>query len=149
MSNPKRAMDAIERAARIGIGLVLDDFGTGYSSLTYLRAPARGQDQDRQVVRRAHGHFAVGSVIVRSLIDLAHDLGLRVIAEGVENELVCRELTELGCDAAQGFYLSTPRPAAELTRWLEELDATADRRPTGRDAARSRLALSRRESPPA
>ena len=46
-----------------------------------------------------------------------------MIAEGVENELVWRELTELGCDAAQGFYLSTPRPAAELTRWLEELDA--------------------------
>jgi EAL domain-containing protein (putative c-di-GMP-specific phosphodiesterase class I) len=61
-------------------------------------------------------------VIVRSLIDLAHNLGLRVVAEGVENEVVWRELTQLGCDSAQGFYLSTPRPGLELTRWMAEVD---------------------------
>ncbi len=122
MSNPKRAMEAIEQLRAIGTGLVLDDFGTGYSSLTFLR----GLPVDTIKIDKSFVEHMVTSdtdrVIVRSLIDLAHDLGLRVIAEGVENELVWRELTELGCDAAQGFYLSTPRPAAELTRWLEELD---------------------------
>ena len=65
-------------------------------------------------------------VIVRSLIDLAHNLGMRVIAEGVESEIIWKELLQLGCDAAQGYYLSTPRSAGDLTDWINgktDLDA--------------------------
>jgi diguanylate cyclase (GGDEF)-like protein len=119
MSNPKRAMDALAELRALGVSLVLDDFGTGYSSLTYLRAlPVDTIKIDRSFVENMATSVSDGA-IVRSLIELAHNLGLRVVAEGVENEVVWRELAQLGCDAAQGFYLSTPRPGSELTRWLE------------------------------
>jgi diguanylate cyclase (GGDEF)-like protein len=122
MSNPKRAMDALGDLRGLGVGLGLDDFGTGYSSLTYLRAlPVDKIKIDKSFVENMATSLSDG-VIVRSLIDLAHNLGLRVVAEGVENEVVWRELTQLGCDSAQGFYLSTPRPGLELTRWMAEVD---------------------------
>ena len=122
MSNPKRAMDALDDLRGLGVGLVLDDFGTGYSSLTYLRAlPVDKIKIDKSFVEHMATSLSDG-VIVRSLIDLAHNLGLRVVAEGVENEVVWRELTQLGCDSAQGFYLSTPRPGLELTRWMADVD---------------------------
>ena len=121
MSNPKRAMEAIEQLRALGTGLVLDDFGTGYSSLTFLRGlPVDQIKIDRSFVE----HMTTSAsdlVIVRSLVGLAHDLGLRVIAEGVEDEAIWTELTRLGCDAAQGYYLSTPKPALELTRWLHDV----------------------------
>jgi EAL domain-containing protein (putative c-di-GMP-specific phosphodiesterase class I) len=120
MSNPKRAMDALNQLRALGVGLVLDDFGTGYSSLTFLRGlPVDQIKIDRSFVENM-ATSSTDSVIVRALIDLAHNLGLHVVAEGVENELVASSLTELGCDAAQGFYLSTPRSGRELTEWLSE-----------------------------
>ena len=129
MSNPKRAMDALDDLRGLGVGLVLDDFGTGYSSLTYLRAlPVDKIKIDKSFVENMATSLSDG-VIVRSLIDLAHNLGLRVVAEGVENEVVWRQLTQLGCDSAQGYYLSTPRPGLELTRWMGDLGR--DLRPLG------------------
>jgi predicted signal transduction protein with EAL and GGDEF domain len=120
MSNPKRAMEALNQLRALGVGLVLDDFGTGYSSLTFLRGlPVDQIKIDRSFVENMATSSPDG-VIVRALIDLAHNLGLHVVAEGVENALVARALTELGCDAAQGFYLSTPRSGRELTEWLAE-----------------------------
>jgi diguanylate cyclase (GGDEF)-like protein len=120
MSNPKRAMEALEQLRLLGTGLVLDDFGTGYSSLTFLRGlPVDKIKVDRSFVEHMATSRSDG-VIVASLIDLAHNLGLSVIAEGVEDERTARELAQLGCDAAQGFYLSKPRTAPEITRWIGE-----------------------------
>jgi EAL domain-containing protein (putative c-di-GMP-specific phosphodiesterase class I) len=120
MSNPTRAMDALEQLRLLGVGLVLDDFGTGYSSLTFLRGlPVDKIKIDRSFVENMATSKSDG-VIVASLIDLAHNLGLQVIAEGVENEATARELARLGCDAAQGFHLSMPRTGLDLTRWITE-----------------------------
>jgi diguanylate cyclase (GGDEF)-like protein len=120
MSNPKRAMDALQQLRLLGVGLVLDDFGTGYSSLTFLRGlPVDKIKIDRSFVENMATSKSDG-VIVASLIDLAHNLGLSVIAEGVEDETTARELARLGCDAAQGFYLSTPRTGRDLTRWIAD-----------------------------
>jgi EAL domain-containing protein (putative c-di-GMP-specific phosphodiesterase class I) len=120
MSNPKRAMEALEQLRLLGIGLVLDDFGTGYSSLTFLRGlPVDTIKVDRSFVENMATSRSDG-VIVASLVDLAHNLGLSVIAEGVEDEVTASELVRLGCDAAQGFYLSKPRAAAEIARWMAE-----------------------------
>jgi EAL domain-containing protein (putative c-di-GMP-specific phosphodiesterase class I) len=118
MSNERRAMEALEQLRMLGIGLVLDDFGTGYSSLTFLRGlPVDKIKIDRSFVENMETSVSDG-VIVQSLVDLAHNLGLEVIAEGVENEQIVRRLAELGCDAAQGFHLSQPRTAAELSIWM-------------------------------
>ena len=120
MSHQKRALEALDELRALGVGLVLDDFGTGYSSLTFLRGlPVEKIKIDKSFVENMDTSVSDG-LIVRSLIDLAHNLGLAVIAEGVENEEVAQQLAELGCDAAQGFHLSKPRTAAELGSWLDE-----------------------------
>ena len=116
--NPRRAIEALEELRRLGVGLVLDDFGTGYSSLTFLRKlPVDTIKIDRSfVVNMARSES--DRVIVRSLVDLAHNLDMRVIAEGVEDAPVWEALAALGCDAAQGYYLSRPLSGADLTEWL-------------------------------
>ncbi len=120
MSHQKRALEALEALRTLGVGLVLDDFGTGYSSLTFLRGlPIDKIKIDRSFVEHMETSVSDG-VIVRSLVDLAHNLGLEVIAEGVEGESVAMRLSELGCDAAQGFFFSTPRSPGELHGWLHE-----------------------------
>ena len=124
MSNQKRALEALEQLRLLGVGLVLDDFGTGYSSLTFLRGlPVDKIKIDKSFVENMATSVSDG-VIVRSLVDLAHNLGLEVIAEGVENETVAKRLADIGCDAAQGFYLATPRTGAEVQRWIYERGVT-------------------------
>jgi diguanylate cyclase (GGDEF)-like protein len=118
MSDPASAMDVLGRLREMGLRLSLDDFGTGHSSLAYLkRLPLDEVKIDRS--------FVLGmivdendAVIVRSTIDLARNLGLDVVAEGVESEAILRGLGALHCDVAQGFHLSRPLPAAELEAWL-------------------------------
>ena len=102
----------------MGIRLSIDDFGTGYSSLAYLR----GLPVDEIKIDRS---FVIGmdrseddATIVRSTIDLGRNLGLEVVAEGVETEAVWDCLNSLGCTVAQGYYLSRPVPPAELRAWL-------------------------------
>jgi diguanylate cyclase (GGDEF)-like protein len=120
MSHQKRALEALDALRALGVGLVLDDFGTGYSSLTFLRGlPVEKIKIDKSFVENMDTSVSDG-LIVRSLIDLAHNLGLAVIAEGVESDEVAQQLTDLGCDAAQGFHLSEPRTAADLESWLDE-----------------------------
>jgi diguanylate cyclase (GGDEF)-like protein/PAS domain S-box-containing protein len=114
------APDVLGRLHNMGQRMSIDDYGTGYSSLAYLqRLPV----DELKIDRTFTSSLAAASddeVIVRSTIDLAHNLGLTVVAEGVENEHVLRMLTEHHCDAAQGYFFSRPRPADELTTWITQ-----------------------------
>jgi diguanylate cyclase len=118
MADPARALDVLGRLHALGVGLALDDFGTGYSSMAYLKTlPVDELKVDRSFV----GQMASSpsdAVIVRSTIDLGHNLGLRVVAEGVETQEAWEQLKALGCDTAQGYLLGRPMPAADLERWL-------------------------------
>src|SRR3954452_399317 len=120
MADPRRAMKVLSELHDMGVGLSINDFGTGYSSLSYLKGlPVSELKIDRTFVNDmtdADGD----ALIVRSTIDLARNLGLRVVAEGVETEAIWRQLGQLGCDIGQGYYLSRPVPADELTSWLED-----------------------------
>ena len=129
MLDPGRGQATLERLSRIGLTLSVDDFGTGYSSLANLkRLPVDVIKIDKSFVMDM-AIDASDAAIVRSTIDLAHNLGLRVVAEGVESHQAWTRLNELGCDLAQGFYVSRPLPAADLGRLLYERRATADEIP--------------------
>ena len=110
----------LERLHAMGEQLAIDDFGTGHSSLAYLQRLTIDEIKvDRSFVM--HLPTAVGdAVIVRSTIELAHNLGLTVVAEGVEDEATLEILAEDGCDSAQGYLFSRPCAADELTTWLTE-----------------------------
>ena len=118
MADPRRAMAILERLRELGVRLSLDDFGTGHSSLSYLKQlPLDEVKIDRS--------FVIGmteddndAAIVRTTIDLARNLGLDVVAEGVESATIMRNLSDLSCDVAQGFFLSRPLPADQLDDWL-------------------------------
>ena len=119
MADPSRALEILTTIHETGVRLSIDDFGTGYSSLSYLRKlPVDRLKVDKSFV--IHMTENEGDAkIVRSTIDLAHNLDLEVVAEGVETQEVLDRLTEMGCDAAQGYYMSKPIPANELTHWLK------------------------------
>lgn len=118
MVNPGEALKILTELDRMGITLSIDDFGTGYSSLAYLkRLPVDELKIDKTFVIEMLGDEN-DAAIVKSAVDLGHNLGLRVVAEGVENESTLGALLALGCDAAQGYYLSKPLPAGELLDWL-------------------------------
>jgi diguanylate cyclase (GGDEF)-like protein len=118
MIDPQRAMEVLARLNAMGIGLSIDDFGTGYSSLVYLKElPVHELKIDRTFVARMASNRG-DAFIVRSTIDLAHNLQLKVVAEGVEDEDTLNELAKLGCNIAQGFHLSRPLPPAEFASWL-------------------------------
>jgi EAL domain-containing protein (putative c-di-GMP-specific phosphodiesterase class I) len=107
----------------MGVGLSIDDFGTGYSSLAYLRRlPVAEVKIDRSFVQHLT-HENGDHAIVRSIVELAANLGLTVVAEGVEDGQTLEELARLGCDEAQGYFISPPLPAAELSAWLTEQGA--------------------------
>jgi diguanylate cyclase (GGDEF)-like protein len=114
-----RAIDVLTRLKQMGVGLAIDDFGTGYSSLAYLRdLPVRELKIDRMFVNNMNVD-ASDAFIVRSTIDLGRNLGLQVVAEGVETEATWAQLERLGCDFAQGFYLGRPMPAEEFASWID------------------------------
>ena len=118
MSDPDRARTVLERLTSQGLRLSIDDFGTGYSSLAQLkRLPVDEIKIDRSFVIDM-GSSASDEAIVRSTIELAHNLGLSVVAEGVEDEASLRTLRRLGCDLAQGYHLGRPVPAESLTPLL-------------------------------
>jgi len=120
MADPEQAMRAITRLTRMGFGFAIDDFGTGYSSLAYLkRLPANEIKIDKSFV--THMSFDENdAVIVRATIDLAHNLGRRVVAEGVEDEDTLGLLAILGCDHAQGYHISPPLEADRVHAWLRD-----------------------------
>jgi len=120
MDDPVHAMDTLDELYAMGLRLSIDDFGTGYSSLAYLKKmPVHEIKIDKS--------FVLGmtddrddETIVRSTIALAHSLGLKVVAEGVETESALERLRMLDCDLAQGYYLSRPLAPERLQAWLAE-----------------------------
>jgi EAL domain-containing protein (putative c-di-GMP-specific phosphodiesterase class I) len=123
MIDPPRTLAILTHLREMGIRVAIDDFGTGHSSLAYLkRLPVDEVKIDRSFVKDLTTD-ATDRVIVRATVDLAHSLGLRVVAEGVEDERTSALLVELGCDEAQGFHLGRPLRGHELTHWLCEQPA--------------------------
>lgn len=118
MADPAKALDVLTELSEMGLQVSVDDYGTGYSSLSYLkRLPVKEIKIDRSFVGDMLNNEN-DKVIVRATIDMAHDLGLVVTAEGVEDEATWEQLRKFGCDNAQGFYMGKPQTAASLNDWL-------------------------------
>jgi len=119
MTDIARAMDSIVKLQSMGIKVSIDDFGTGYSSLAYLRdLPIDKIKIDRSFVKEVATNDS-DLTIVKSMIDLSHGLGKRVLAEGVETVEQLNVLRNLGCDAVQGYFINKPLPEDKLVRYLE------------------------------
>ena len=134
LSDPGRIGEVLAQLREFGIALSLDDFGTGYSSLTHLKSLPVGQVKiDRSFIARMCAD-ATDAAIVQATIQLAHTLGIRVVAEGVEDEQTWEAVRDLGCDLIQGYLLSRPLPAPEVTQQLdaEELRNRALQAPAAR-----------------
>jgi diguanylate cyclase (GGDEF)-like protein len=116
--DPKRAIEIIKVLGAMGIQMEIDDFGTGYSSLSYLKSlPISALKIDRSfitdIIRESQNE-----TIVASTVQMAHSLGLKIIAEGVEDEATLLKMMRLDCDMIQGYYFATPIPASEVDNWL-------------------------------
>jgi diguanylate cyclase len=119
MADHRRAQTILSRLSKMGVRLSIDDFGTGYSSLAYLQElPVDAIKIDKSFVMSMESD-AGNATIVQSTVDLGHNLGLEVVAEGVESAEIYNTLAELGCDYAQGYFLSKPLEPAKTTIWLE------------------------------
>jgi EAL domain-containing protein (putative c-di-GMP-specific phosphodiesterase class I) len=120
MADTQRVMENVHRLSDMGVALSIDDFGTGYSSLAYLRRlPVRELKIDRSfVVDMAKD--TQGATMVKSIVELAHALDLKVVAEGVETEETLRQLDLYGCDLVQGYLLARPLPLLEVEKWVDE-----------------------------
>lgn len=118
MENGGRAMDQLRALSAAGVSLAIDDFGTGYSSLAYLqRLPARVVKIDQLFIRNM-AESEREEALVRSMMILLHDLGYRVVAEGVETAAVAALLTGMGCEEVQGYHFARPMEVADFERWL-------------------------------
>lgn len=123
MDDPVRAQQTLERLYAIGCELSIDDFGTGYSSLAYLkRLPVHELKIDKSFVMNME-HEVDDATIVRSTIDLGHNMGLRVVAEGVESQTAWGLLARMGCDRGQGYFISKPMPAEQFLHWIKNWSA--------------------------
>ncbi|MFV2020318.1 putative bifunctional diguanylate cyclase/phosphodiesterase [Micromonospora sp. LOL_023] len=131
MADPRRVLATISRLDTIGVAIALDDFGTGYSSMQHLRRlPLSEVKIDRSFVL-GMSDDTDDAAIVQSVIELARALGMRVVAEGVEDEASWRRLHALGCHVAQGWFYARPMPADELASWLARYRPLAPGRPPG------------------
>lgn len=120
MSDPNHGQRVLQTLRDMGLRLSIDDFGTGYSSLAYLKKlPAEELKIDRSFVMNMPEDND-DATIVRSTIELGHTMGLKVVAEGVENEATWNLLSAWGCDFAQGYYVSRPLPAERMEQWIAD-----------------------------
>ena len=120
MNDPERSMETLRRLHDFGINISIDDFGTGYSSFAYLKKlPVSELKIDKTFVTKM-AKESDDANIVRTIVDLAHNFGLYVTAEGVEDQATIDQLIELDCDHAQGFYIARPMPLEDLLSWLSE-----------------------------
>lgn len=118
VENPESAIKLLSKFKKHGMKISIDDYGTGYSSLAQLKQlPVHELKIDKSFVQRLE-HDVDDQIIVRSTIELAHNMGLYVVAEGIEDEFSLNWLAEHGCELAQGYFISRPKPASELTSWL-------------------------------
>jgi EAL domain-containing protein (putative c-di-GMP-specific phosphodiesterase class I) len=109
----------------MGVSVSMDDYGTGQSTLSYLRQlPLSELKIDRSFVQHAHQNRA-DALMVRSTIDLAHELGIKVVAEGIEEEACLAFLRGVGCDMAQGYHIGRPMPATDFVRRLTNTSLAA------------------------
>ena len=119
ISDPKQSRIIIDRLHEVGVKISIDDFGTGYSSLAYLKELPVDEVKIDQSFVQSMTDNSRDSCIVQTIIELGHNLGLRVVGEGVEHRSVLELLRGLGCDVAQGYYLSHPLTHQELERWYK------------------------------
>jgi diguanylate cyclase (GGDEF)-like protein len=127
MDNPEQSAHVLARLKRLGIGLSLDDFGTGYSSLSYLtRFPFDTIKIDKSFIDDTSPKRPV---LLKSIINMAHELGLAVVAEGVPNEADARQLREMGCEFVQSFAFGAPGSGDAMLRMLKDEAAAARARP--------------------
>jgi EAL domain-containing protein (putative c-di-GMP-specific phosphodiesterase class I) len=119
MLDPDHAEELLGKLSADGIRISIDDFGTGYSSLSYIkRLPINEVKIDKSFVMDMVNDKD-DSIIVNTTLHMSHNLGLKVVAEGVENEDTLSALRALGCDIAQGYYLTRPLSASDLFAWLK------------------------------
>jgi diguanylate cyclase (GGDEF)-like protein len=136
IEHPDRASRALSQLSELGVRLSLDDFGTGYSSLAYLgRLPLDEIKIDRCFVSGLTT-IASDAAIVRATVDLGRSLGLRVVAEGVEDARTYRDLALLGCNAIQGFYFARPMAAGDVAGWISGSQARGFGQPVSIDLVR-------------
>jgi EAL domain-containing protein (putative c-di-GMP-specific phosphodiesterase class I) len=126
MDDPARALQTLQRLHELGVRLSIDDFGTGYSSLAYLkRLPVDELKIDRSFVTNMERDLH-DARIVQSTIGLAHNLGLSVVAEGVETDKAWALLARLGCDEGQGYGIGRPMPSDEFLGWVRRWQAPSN-----------------------
>jgi EAL domain-containing protein (putative c-di-GMP-specific phosphodiesterase class I) len=120
MLNLDQGADILEKLSALGISIAVDDFGTGYSSLAYLKnLPINTLKIDQSFLENLLPDTQ-DAAIVRSIIELGHNLHCTVVAEGVEDQSVLTQLEQLGCDSAQGFHISKPLSSDGFTEWLSK-----------------------------
>lgn len=120
-----RITERLQQLRQLGVGVSIDDFGTGYSSLSYLQQfPLDRLKIDRRFIQRLNPDHKSSSALVRAIVGLGHSLGMKVVAEGVEEVEQLRLLRELRCDEVQGFLFATPQPVDTLWKTLRDLEGT-------------------------
>jgi len=120
MTDPENAMDVLKRLSAHGVKIGIDDFGTGHSSMSYIQQlPVYEIKIDRSFVMEMD-QVSGDEVIVKTTLNLSHDLGYKVVAEGIENQAVLEKLQSMGCDFAQGYHIARPMPLEALLEWMEE-----------------------------
>ncbi|MGI5241158.1 putative bifunctional diguanylate cyclase/phosphodiesterase [Dactylosporangium sp. CA-139066] len=131
MANPAQATATLSELHDLGIHLSIDDYGTGYSSMAYLKQlPVDELKVDRTFVQHMDTD-PDDAILVRGAIELGHNLGMTVVAEGVEGTAHAAALQDLGCDIAQGYHYAKPMPGADLSRWLREHTVPVEASPVG------------------
>ncbi len=120
MADPPGSAPALARLVDLGVHIAIDDFGTGYSSLAYLkRLPVDEIKIDRSFVEHASVE-ATDAAIIQAIVTLGHGLGMRIVAEGVEDQVTLDLVEQLGCDAAQGYQVSRPLAATDVLDWVHD-----------------------------